>query len=55
MARLSEASEFQVGVRVSELVKAIEGLLDSPERAAKLSYQGIRQAEHLYDKKRMID
>ncbi len=40
---------------VSELVKAIEGLLDSPERAAKLSSQGIRQAEYLYDKERMID
>ena len=36
-------------------MKAIEDLLDSLERAAKLSSQGIRQAEYLYDKERMID
>lgn len=56
----SVIEEEQTGVlirpgEVSELVEAIEDLLDSPERAAKLSSQGIRQAELLYDKERMID
>ncbi len=56
----SVIDEEQTGIlirpgEVSELVEAIEDLLDSPERAAKLSSQGIRQAELLYDKERMID
>jgi glycosyltransferase involved in cell wall biosynthesis len=56
----SVIDEEQTGIlirpgEVSELVEAIEDLLDSPARAAKLSSQGIRQAELLYDKERMID